>query len=460
MRVPVFTVAEWAASGMSRRRFEVPTLPPAVLARVAEALAQPVTADWVGLDVTAAVRLIVQAVRDGGDAALRRLTLAFDGVDLASIEVGPEARREGAARVAPEDRAAIDLAAKRIEAFHALQAPSPIVTAEIELRPLPLRRAGIYIPGGHARYPSTVLMNAIPARIAGVAEVVMVTPPGPDGAVPPAVLYAAEVAGVHRVFAIGGAQAVAALAYGTESIPAVDKITGPGNVFVTLAKREVFGAVDIDGLAGPTEIMVVADESADERQVVVDLASQLEHDPLAWAVLVTDSEPLARRVAAALGEDDLANRFTAGLGAPADPRSVGSEAGEALHAAVVVAPDVATAVEVANDFAPEHLELLVRDVEEHLPQVRAAGMVFTGAHSPVPMGDYVAGSNHTLPTGGAARYASPLGVYDFYRWTTVVNLSAATAREIAPAAIMLSRLEGLPAHERSLRHLLTRLEEN
>jgi histidinol dehydrogenase len=448
MQVPVCTEAEWRAGGHARRRFEVIQPPPSVLLRLAAAL--EVQPD--GLDAASAVRLIIAEVRRDGDAALRRLTRALDGADLERIEVQPEARRGAAAAMTETERGALALAAERIEAFHAPQRPRPLVLpgspggpgteGDLELRPIPLRRVGIYVPGGRARYPSTVLMNAIPARLAGVEEIVLATPPGPDGAIPAAVLHAAELAGVDRVLAVGGAQAIAALAYGTESVPAVDKITGPGNLFVTLAKREVFGVVDVDGLAGPTEIMVIADADADERQVMVDLASQLEHDPLAWAVLVTDSEALGRRVADALGADALAQRFTA-------------EAGDQLHAAVVLTADVASAVEVANDFAPEHLELLVRDVEEHLPQVRAAGMVFTGGASPVPMGDYVAGSNHTLPTGGAARYASPLGVYDFYRWTAVVNLSMATARAIAPAAIALSRLEGLPAHERSLRHLLS-----
>jgi histidinol dehydrogenase len=286
-------------------------------------------------------------------------------------------------------------------------------------------------------------MNAIPARLAGVGEVVMVTPPDPDGGLSAAVLYAARIAGVSRVFKVGGAQAIAALAYGTESVPAVDKVTGPGNVFVTLAKRAVFGVVDIDGLAGPSEILVVADGAADAAQIVADLASQLEHDPMAWAVLLTDSEDLARRVADDLGADELANRF-------------GAEAAE-LHAAVVVVPDIAMAVELASDFAPEHIELLVADPEALLPKVRGAGMVFVGANAPVPMGDYVAGSNHTLPTGGAARFSSPLGVYDFYRWTSVVRLTPETAARIAPVGIALARIEGLVAHQRSLEVLMARL---
>jgi histidinol dehydrogenase len=273
----------------------------------------------------------------------------------------------------------------------------------------------------------------------------MATPPDRDGSVAPAVLYAARLAGVSRIFRVGGAQAVAAFAYGTESVPAVDKVTGPGNVFVTLAKRAVYGVVDIDSLAGPSEILVIADAGADADQVVADLASQLEHDPQAWAVLLTDSEALARDVAARLAVDELANRF-------------GAEAVE-LHAAVVLVPDLDTAVRLAAGFAPEHMQLLVRDPDALLPQVRRAGMVFVGDNSPVPMGDYVAGSNHTLPTGGAARFASPLGVYDFYRWTSVVRLGPETAAAIAPVGIELARMEGLVAHQRSLEVLLNRLAQ-
>jgi histidinol dehydrogenase len=250
---------------------------------------------------------------------------------------------------------------------------------------------------------------------------------------------------VSRVFRVGGAQAIAALAYGTESVPAVDKITGPGNAYVTLAKRAVFGAVDIDGLAGPSEILVIADDSASVEQIVADLASQLEHDPQAWAVLITPLPALAEEVAGALAKDELAGRF-------------GAEAAE-LHAAAVVVDDLDAAVALAAEFAPEHLQLLVRDPAALLPKVRAAGMVFCGHYSPVPMGDYVAGSNHTLPTGGAARFASPLGVHDFFRWTAVVSLSRDTAKQIAPVGIEMARMEGLVAHERSLEVLLSRIDK-
>lgn len=436
MKVPVMSAAEWLQSGAARRRFALPGLTAAQLARLEAAVGRPVR------DAADGVDEIVRQVREGGDAAVRRLTEALDGRAPDQLEL-PRDRVEALAAGADAGaRGAIDAAAARIRAFHELQRPRPLSLPELELRPEPLRRAGIYVPGGRARYPSTVLMNVIPARIAGVGEVVMATPPDPAGEVPAAVAYAAVAAGVDRVFTIGGAQAVAALAYGTETVPAVDKVTGPGNVFVTLAKRAVFGAVGIDGLAGPSEILVVADSSASAEQVVADLASQLEHDPEAWAVLLTDSRDLAEAVAAALASDDLANRFSA-------------EAGE-LHAAVVVVDSLEEAVDLAAEFAPEHMELVAREAESLLQQVRRAGMVFVGAYSPVPIGDYVAGSNHTLPTGGAARFSSPLGVYDFYRWTSVVRLSEVTARAIAPVGIELARVEGLVAHERALQVLLDR----
>ncbi len=437
LRIPTFTAEEWRAH-VPTRRFSIPDLPAAALERLATAVGRPVTSAADGVDE------IIRQVVDEGDEALLRLTNELDGVRLESLELSREEWDEGAAAVGVAQREAIDAAAARIEAFHALQLPTPLRLGEVELRPQPLRRVGVYVPGGRARYPSTVLMNAIPARLAGVDEIVMVTPPDGAGRITPTVLYAARLAGVTRVFKLGGAQAVAALAYGTQSVPPVDKITGPGNIFVVLAKRAAYGVVDIDGLAGPSEILVIADDSADAGQIVADLASQLEHDPVAWAVLLTDSADLARQVASDLAADQLANRFSAEV---AD-----------LHAATVIVTSLEAAVELASEFAPEHMELLVREPDRLLPLVRGAGMVFVGPNSPVPMGDYVAGSNHTLPTGGAARFNSPLGVYDFYRWTSVVRLSPETAREIAPVGIELAKIEGLVAHQRSLEVLLDRLE--
>jgi histidinol dehydrogenase len=439
LHVPILTADAWQAR-VPRRRFSLPDLRGPVLQRLSEAVGRDVP------DAVAGVEEVIRQVRDEGDVAVKRLTLALDGSSAEPLELPPAEWHKAGDALSQAQRQAIVAAAVRIDEFHALQSPRVLGSGELVLRPEPLRRVGIYVPGGRARYPSTVLMNAIPARIAGVAEILMVTPPGADGSISPAVLYAAKVAGVSRVFRAGGAQAIAALAYGTQSIPAVDKVTGPGNVFVVLAKRAVFGVVGIDSLAGPSEILVVADASADAEQVVADLASQLEHDPEAWAVLLTDSRELAERVAADLSGDVLANRF-------------GADAAE-LHAAAVVVPDIGTAVRLAADFAPEHLELLVEDPEAHLPNVRGAGMVFAGEWSPVPMGDYVAGSNHTLPTGGAARFASPLGVHDFYRWTSVVRLKAETARKIAPVGIELSKIEGLVAHQRSLEVLLRRVNDD
>jgi histidinol dehydrogenase len=438
LQVPVLTADEWRRR-LPSRRFSLPELPATALQKLSEVVGRPVDSAFAGVEE------IIRQVQVDGDLALARLHEAFHGAPPGSLEVSAAEWDEGVDQVGEREGGAIGAVAERIEAFHALQRPTSLHAGELELRPQPLRRVGIYVPGGHARYPSTVLMNAIPARLAGVDEVLMATPPDDVGRITPAVLYAARLAGVSRVFKLGGAQAVAALAYGTETVPAVDKITGPGNVFVVLAKRAVFGIVDIDGLAGPSEILIVADDSADARQVVADLASQLEHDAMAWAVLLTDSRELAGRVAAELAADELANRF-------------GADAAE-LHAAAVVVEDLDAAVELAADFAPEHLELLVREPDLLLPLVRGAGMIFVGHNSPVPMGDYVAGSNHTLPTGGAARFSSPLGVYDFYRWTSVVRLSPETARRIAPVGIEMSKIEGLVAHQRSLEVLLERIGE-
>ncbi|MEA2684308.1 MAG: histidinol dehydrogenase [Chloroflexota bacterium] len=435
--VPVLTAEEWQAR-VPRRRFSLPDLRGPVLARLGKAVGRDVP------DALSGVEEIIRQVRDEGDVALRRLTLSLDGAAPDPLELPRAEWQRAGDKLTAKQRDAIVTAAVRIEEFHSLQRPKVLGEGELILRPEPLRRVGIYVPGGRARYPSTVLMNAIPARIAGVSEILMVTPPAADGSISPAVLYAAKVAGVSRIFRVGGAQAIAALAYGTESIPAVDKITGPGNVFVVLAKRAVFGVVGIDSLAGPSEILVVADASANAEQVVADMASQLEHDPQAWAVLLTDSPELAERVAHDLSRDELASRF-------------GADAAE-LHAAAVVVPDIATAIHLAAEFAPEHLALLVEDARSHLLNVRGAGMIFTGQWSPVPMGDYVAGSNHTLPTGGAARFASPLGVHDFYRWTTVVSLKPSTARQVAPVGIEFAKIEGLVAHQRSLEVLLRRID--
>jgi histidinol dehydrogenase len=346
----------------------------------------------------------------------------------------PEQEVSGALeRLAPEERSALELAAGRIRAFHETQTYDDVAGLPgLKLLTRPVRRAGLYVPGGRAAYPSTVLMTAIPARVAGVREVALATPPGKDGRVMTAVLAAAHLAGVDEVYRMGGAQAVAAFAYGTRSVPRVDLVAGPGNIYVTLAKREVFGAVGIDGIAGPTEIMVVADRSAPAHYVAADLASQLEHDPMAWAVLVTDSRALADAVEEAFG--DLLKRLDR------------AEVVGAAHCCIVLADSLDQAMQVANDFGPEHLELIAEDAGRLLSQVENAGAVFVGPNAPVSLGDYVIGPNHTLPTAQAARFSSPLGVYTFLKRTSVASLTTGEFGMLQEAARTLARMEGLTAH--------------
>ena len=302
----------------------------------------------------------------------------------------------------------------------------------LELVTRPLGRVGVYAPGGRAAYPSTVLMTVIPARVAGVDEVVLATPPGADGTIPDAILAAAHIAKVDAVYRLGGAQAIAAFAYGTESIPRVDLVAGPGNVYVTLAKKEVFGVVGVDGIAGPTEIVIVADGMARADFVAADLAAQLEHDPLAWGVLFTDSPQLAGRVAEEL--DSLVR---------------GLERREIIGAAtccLVVTRNMDEAIALANEFAPEHLLVVAEDAEHVVDKIRNAGAVFVGPYATVPLGDYVAGPNHTLPTSGAARFASPLGVHTYLKRTSVLRLGPEELEAWRAATVTLASLEGLAAH--------------
>ena len=335
--------------------------------------------------------------------------------------------------MASADRAALEFAAARIREFHERQvAPDSTGQAVLRLVARPVRRVGLYAPGGRASYPSTVLMTAIPARVAGVSELVLATPPRPDGTIPDAILAAAHIAGVDRVYRIGGAQAIAALAYGTASIPRVDLIAGPGNLYVTLAKKEVFGAVGIDGIAGPTEVVVIADSKARPDFVAADLAAQLEHDPLAWGVLFTDSAPLADRV-----EEELSS-LVRGL----ERAQIIREA----NCCVVVAESIDQAVSFADDFAPEHLVIVTKDSARVAEAVRNAGAVFVGPYATVPLGDYTAGPNHTLPTSGAARFASPLGVHTFLKRTSVLSLSRGDVETLHDATVRLAHLEGLGAH--------------
>ncbi len=412
MPVKRFDVGSWLDSPLSRRRLDLSQF----------------------ANERAAVAEICARVAAEGDAALREYGQRFDGWAPAEGETFQVPDRDLAAaadRLPSADRAALDFAAQRIREFHSSQV-QPVSSGPpgLKLVSRPVRRAGVYAPGGRAAYPSTVLMTVIPARVAGVPEVVLATPPRADGSVPAAILAAAHIAGVDAVYRVGGAQAIAALAYGTASIPRVDLIAGPGNIYVTLAKKEVFGAVGVDGIAGPTEVMVIADAGARADFVAADLAAQLEHDPLAWAVLVTDSEPLADRV-----EEELRS-LVAGL-----------ERAQIINAAtccLVVADDLAQAVHIANDFAPEHLLIVAEDAGRLATQIENAGAIFVGAFATV--GDYAAGPNHTLPTSGAARFASPLGVHTFLKRSSVLSLNRGDLEMLREACVRLATMEGLSAH--------------
>jgi len=379
---------------------------------------------------------ICASVAAQGDVALRELGRRFDGWAPApgeGFEVPQSVVAEAPSRLGADDVAALVFAADRIRQFHQQQLPAWTAgTPTLKLETRPVRRAGIYAPGGRAAYPSTVLMTAIPARVAGVSEVVLATPPRKDGTVPPAILAAAQIAGVDAVYRIGGAQAIAALAYGTESIPRADVVAGPGNLYVTLAKHEVFGSVGIDGIAGPTEVLVVADASARPDFVAADLAAQLEHDPLAMAVLITDSATLADRV------DEELQSLIGGL-----------ERAEIIRAAtccLVVVDSMNEALQLANAFAPEHLLIVSEDARALAEQVENAGAVFIGPYATVPLGDYTAGPNHTLPTSGSARFASPLGVHTFLKRTSVLDLDRGDLVLLREATVRLAGLEGLNAH--------------
>jgi histidinol dehydrogenase len=409
-----FDAASWLDSPMSRRRLDLSQF----------AAERAVVAD------------ICARVAAEGDQALRELGKKFDGWAPDADETFEVPRADlaaGADMLHRSDRAALEFAAERIRAFHEHQLePASSGLPGLELLTRPVRRAGLYTPGGRAAYPSTVLMTAIPARIAKVREVVLVTPPRADGSVPPAILAAAHIAGVDTVYRVGGAQAIAALAYGTATIPRVDVVAGPGNIYVTLAKREVFGVVGVDGMAGPTEVMVIADEGARPDFVAADLAAQLEHDPLAWAVLLTDSSRLADRV-----EEEFES-LVRGLEREAIIRKAAC--------CVVVVDDLDQAMHLANDFAPEHLLIVTEDASRRATQVENAGAVFVGPYATVPLGDYVAGPNHTLPTAGAARFGSPLGVHTFLKRMSVLSLDRGDLETLREACVRLAELEGLGAH--------------
>ena len=386
---------------------------------------------------------IIATVRAVGDSALYAYTEKFDGVSLSSLEVTKEEIDRAYASVDPEFIKIIKRSAANIKAFHKRQIRRGFKIKKSDgiilgQKVTPLERAGIYVPGGTAAYPSTVLMDCIPAKLAGVKEVIMVTPPSKDGSVNPAILAAAKIAKVDRIFKIGGAQAVAALAYGTESVPPVDKIVGPGNAFVAEAKRQVFGKVAIDMIAGPSEILVIADGNSNPKWVAADLLSQAEHDKMASAVLVTDSEELARAVQAELE-----------VQIDALPRREIARTSIDGNGKIIIAESIDEAVEIANRIAPEHLEVCVDEPFEYLGRIQNAGSVFLGRYCPESLGDYYAGPNHTLPTNGTARFSSPLSVDDFVKKTAFSYYERSSLEKAYKDIAVFARKEGLEAHARA-----------
>ena len=395
--------------------------------------------------VDRAVADIIAAVRAQGDAALVEYAARFDRVALTPerLRVSAAEIDAAAAGIAPALRDALDLAAARIEAFHRAQRPDDLRVTDpagltLGMRWTPLDAVGLYVPGGKAAYPSSVLMNAIPARVAGVGRVAMCVP-SPEGALSPLVLAAARRAGVTEIYRVGGAQAVAALAYGTATIAPVDRIVGPGNAYVAEAKRQVFGRVGIDGIAGPSEVVVLADSANDPRLVALDLLAQAEHDEAAQAILIADDAGFADRVADAVAAE------LAGL-----PRAAIAGASWRAHGAIILVRGWEEAAELVNRLAPEHLQLMLRDPEPVFARVRHAGAAFLGASCPEALGDYVAGPNHVLPTGRTARFASGLSVFDFLKRTTWVRADQAGLAAVGPAAVALAEAEGLDAHARSV----------
>ena len=386
---------------------------------------------------------IIKNVRERGDAALYEYCEKFDKAKLESLAVTQEEIDEAVAQVEPKFLEILERAAANIRKFHEKQVRNSFIINNengivVGQKVIPVDRAGLYVPGGTAAYPSTVLMDAIPAKIAGCPEVVMVSPPNSEGKINPVILAAAKVAGIDRIFKLGGAQAVAALAYGTESVPKVDKIVGPGNAFVAEAKKQVFGVVSIDMIAGPSEILVVADGASDPRHVAADLLSQAEHDKMASAVLVTDSASLAEAVSAELERQ-----------IPLLERSEIARASIDNNGKIIVAPDLMCAIEIANEIAPEHLELCVDNPFDYLDAIRHAGSIFMGRNCPEALGDYFAGPNHTLPTSGTAKFSSPLSVDDFVKKTQYTYYTKDALSRVAEDVAYFATKEGLTAHAKS-----------
>ena len=396
----------------------------------------------IAANVEPAVTAIIADVRARGDEALFEYTARFDKAKLTSLEVSQEEIDEAFAAVEPEFLDILREAASNIRAFHEKQVRNSFVLNRdgvvMGQKVTPIQRVGLYVPGGTAAYPSTVLMDSIPAKIAGCETIVITTPPGPDGKVNPVILAAARIAGVDRIFKMGGAQAVAALAYGTQSVPKVDKIVGPGNAYVAEAKKQVFGRVAIDMIAGPSEILVVADNTADPRHVAADLLSQAEHDRMASAVLVTDDADFAQAVS-----DQLE------LQIPQLPRSEIARFSIDHNGKIIVADTLMKAIDISNEIAPEHLELCVDNPFDYLDAVKHAGSIFMGKHCPEALGDYFAGPNHTLPTSGTARFSSPLSVDDFVKKSQFTYFTKDALGQVADKVAYFAEKEGLHAHARS-----------
>ena len=395
-------------------------------------------------DVAGTVSAIIEEVRRHGDDALLHYAQQFDGAQLTHLEVPGQVLDQAVADLAPDFRTILEEAAENIRDFHRRQVRNSFVISEkdgviLGQKVTPIERVGLYIPGGTAAYPSSVLMNCIPAKIAGCREIIMVSPPTCNGDVNPVILAAARIAGVDRVFRCGGAQAVAALAYGTESIPRVDKIVGPGNAFVAEAKRQVFGRVAIDMIAGPSEILVLADGASNPRQVAADMLSQAEHDRMASAVLVTDSAAFAQAVS-----DELERQI------PLLPRADIARESIDRCGKIIVADDLLQAIDITNEIAPEHLELCVDNPFDYLDKIRNAGSIFLGRHCPEALGDYFAGPNHTLPTSGTARFSSPLSVDSFVKKSQFTYYTGDALSAVSDKIAAFARQEGLEAHARSV----------
>ena len=428
---------------LRHRRLEETQLPERVRAGIRQVFGEDLSAAEV-------VDRIIADVRRDGDAALRHYTRALDRADVRAIAVSPDEIAAARARVAPGVLQALTLAREQIERFHRHQLRSSWIHFDADgalgqvLRPM--ERVGIYTPAGRNPYPSSLLMSAVPARVAGVSEIVACAPPEPDGNISPLILAAAEIAGVDRVFRVGGAQAIAALAYGTDTIPRVDKILGPGYIFVVLAKRRVYGEVAIDQLPGPTETLLIADATADAGLCAADMLAQAEHDPLASAILVTTSAELAESV-----------RHELAVQLPRLERSEIAAESLAANGTIVVVPNLEDAFDIANAYAPEHLCLLIADAWEHIDRVRHAGGIFVGESSPEVLGDYAAGPSHVMPTGQTARFSSPINVEEFLKIISVVGINHRGLGRLGPAAAVLARAEGLTAHAAAIERRLERV---